>query len=306
LVFAFGSPLGLESSVTQGIVSAKARQLRREDPMIYVQTDAPINPGNSGGPLVDTEGRVVGINTLILSQSGGSEGLGFAAPSNIVKTIFEQIRDSGRVRRGVIGVYAQTLTPALSQGLGIPIESKVILGDVMPNGPGAQAGLNPGDIILTLDGKAMENARQFDVNVYGKQIGKKVTLEVRRGSRDLSIDCEVVERPGDLFRFKELANPEDSHVEELDILALEVDQRIRSMLPNLRYDAGVLVAVSSGRASVWGDGLIPGDVIYNVNDKRVTTVNELRKAVGKMKSSEIFVVHLERHGQLMYAALEIE
>ena len=111
LVLAFGSPLGLDSSVTLGVVSAVARQLEPDDPMIYIQTDASINPGNSGGPLVDTDGRVVGINTLILSQSGGNEGLGFAAPSNIVRNVFEQVRKYGRVRRGEIGVRAQTITP---------------------------------------------------------------------------------------------------------------------------------------------------------------------------------------------------
>ncbi len=117
IVLAYGSPLGLENSVSMGIVSAVGRQLEIDDPMVYIQTDAPINPGNSGGPLVDTEGRVVGINTMILSQSGGNEGLGFAAPSNIVKTVFEQIRSGGRVRRGTIGVFAQTITPTLAAAL---------------------------------------------------------------------------------------------------------------------------------------------------------------------------------------------
>jgi serine protease Do len=117
LVFAFGSPLGLENSVSMGIVSAVGRQLELDDPMVYVQTDAPINPGNSGGPLVDTTGKVVGINTLILSQGGGNEGIGFAAPSNIVKTVFEQIKAGGRVRRGTFGVFAQTITPTVATAL---------------------------------------------------------------------------------------------------------------------------------------------------------------------------------------------
>src|SRR5215203_2933204 len=115
LVLAFGSPLGLDSSVTLGVVSAVARQLEPDDPMIYIQTDASINPGNSGGALVDTEGRLVGISTLIYSQSGGNEGIGFAAPSNIVRNIFEQIRKTGRVRRGEIGVSAQTITATLAE-----------------------------------------------------------------------------------------------------------------------------------------------------------------------------------------------
>ncbi len=111
LVLAFGSPLGLENSVTMGVVSATARQLRPEDPMIYIQTDTPINPGNSGGPLVDLQGHVIGINTFILSQSGGSEGIGFAAPSNIARNVFTQLSKSGQVRRGSIDVYAQSISP---------------------------------------------------------------------------------------------------------------------------------------------------------------------------------------------------
>ncbi|MCI0422915.1 MAG: trypsin-like peptidase domain-containing protein, partial [Acidobacteria bacterium] len=151
LVLAFGSPLGLENSVTMGVVSATARQLRVEDPMIYIQTDTPINPGNSGGPLVDLQGRVVGINTFILSRSGGSEGIGFAAPGNIVRNVFEQIRKAGRVRRGTIGVYAQTISPELAQGLNLPNDWGVILGDVFPGGPADGAGLKEGDVILTLN-----------------------------------------------------------------------------------------------------------------------------------------------------------
>jgi serine protease Do len=119
LVFAFGSPLGLDSSVSMGVISSVARQLRPDDPMIYIQTDASINPGNSGGPLIDTNGRVIGINTFILSQSGGKEGIGFAAPSNIVRNVYYQIRVSGRVRRGEIGVNAQTITPEIARGLGL-------------------------------------------------------------------------------------------------------------------------------------------------------------------------------------------
>src|SRR3954453_3910617 len=150
IVLAFGSPLGLDSSVTMGVVSAVARQLEADDPMIYIQTDASINPGNSGGPLVDAEGRVIGINTLILSQSGGNEGLGFAAPSNIVKNVFEQVREYGHVRRGEIGVRAQTITPTLAEGLHLTRDWGVVLGDVVPEGPAARAGLQVGDIVVAL------------------------------------------------------------------------------------------------------------------------------------------------------------
>ena len=139
LVLAFGSPLGLDNSVSLGVVSAIARQLEPESPMIYVQTDASINSGSSGGPLVDLRGRIVGINTLILSQAGGFEGLGFSAPSNIVRTVYEQIRRFGRVRRGDIGVRAQTVTPILARGLALPRDRGVVLADALPGSPADQA-----------------------------------------------------------------------------------------------------------------------------------------------------------------------
>ena len=155
VVFAFGSPLGLDNSVTMGIVSAVGRQREPDDPMVYVQTDAPINPGSSGGPLVDAAGRVVGINTFILSQSGGNQGLGFAAPSNIVRTVFEQIKTTGRVRRGTLGVVAQTITPMLAAGLrSAAHRAASSSSDVAPGGPGAhRPASRPGDVVLALDGK---------------------------------------------------------------------------------------------------------------------------------------------------------
>ncbi len=134
LVLGLGSPLGFENSVSLGVVSAVARQLTPEDPMIYVQTDAPINPGSSGGPLVNTRGELVGINTLIISQSGGHEGIGFAAPSNIVRHVYEQITRLGHVRRGQIGARAQTITPVLAEGLGLSRTWGVVLADVVPGG----------------------------------------------------------------------------------------------------------------------------------------------------------------------------
>ena len=146
LVFAFGSPLGLDNTVTMGVVSAVGRQLEPDDPMVYIQTDAPINPGSSGGPLVNAQGQVVGINTLILSQGGGNEGLGFAAPSNIVRSVYEQLKAHGRVRRGSIGVLVQSITPVLAEALQLPQDTGAFVADVDADGPAAKAGLRIGDI----------------------------------------------------------------------------------------------------------------------------------------------------------------
>ena len=193
------SPLGLGDSVTLGVVSAAARQLRPDDPMIYIQTDASINPGNSGGALVDVQGQVVGISTFILSQSGGSEGLGFAAPSNIVRAVYEQIRTDGRVHRGVIGVRAQTITPELAHGLALAQDWGVVLGDVFPGGPADHAGLKVGDIVLTLEGKSMENGRQFQVNLYRRAVGdpRRTRGAARVGeTRLFSRSGRAARRPG--------------------------------------------------------------------------------------------------------------
>jgi serine protease Do len=147
---AFGNPFGLEGSASTGVVSSTSRQLKPDDPMAYIQTDAPINPGNSGGPLVDIEGRVVGINTLIFTRSGGSEGIGFAVPSNVVSNIYSQIRKDGHVHRGHIGVGLQSITPTLAKGLGLGQDWGVVVNDLEPEGPAKTAGVEIGDVILSL------------------------------------------------------------------------------------------------------------------------------------------------------------
>ena len=306
IVFAFGSPLGLDNSVSMGIVSAVGRQLELDDPMVYIQTDAPINPGNSGGPLVNTEGRLVGINTLILSQSGGNEGLGFAAPSNIVRTVFEQIRTTGRVRRGTIGVYAQTVTPTLATALKLPQEWGVILGDVFPQTPAAVAGLQVGDLVLTLDGKPMENGRQFEVNLYRRAVGDLVTLEVVRGEKTLKIPVAVAERPDDPLRFSDLVSPERNIVPRLGVLALDINERIATMIGGLRLGRGVLVAARSADSPTAEHTLEAGDVIVSLNGVPVLTLADFRSAIGKMPARSPVVLQVQRDGQLMFVALEMQ
>jgi serine protease Do len=305
MVFAFGSPLGLTNSVSMGVVSAVARQLTPESPMIYVQTDAPINPGNSGGPLVNMRGELVGINTLIFSQSGGSEGIGFAAPSNIVKAVYKQIRLHGRVKRSAIGVNVQTINPLLAEGLDIAQHWGVIVSDVYPGGPAFAAGLKPGDIILTLDNKIMENARQFNVNLYGKSEGEKVKLEVLRGIKRLTIYAQVYEiRDGSSF-FMNMADVEKNLVPELGILALELNEELLSILPSVRSKNGVLVGALVGEVNSWEGDLRTGDIIVAVNKVPIYNFDSLRDYTTTMGSGHICAVHIEREGQFRYVTLEI-
>jgi len=306
LVMAFGSPLGLDNSASLGVVSAVARQLETESPMIYIQTDAPINPGNSGGPLVDTEGRVVGINTLIFSQGGGSEGLGFAAPSNIVRNVFEQIQKTGTVRRGEIGATTQTLTPTLCAGLGIPRTDGVLVADVAAGSGAARGGLAPEDVIVAVDGKPMENARQLNVNLYRRAPGSSVTLDVMRGPLRKSIVVTVSERARDPEALLALLTPERNVVPRLGLLALDLDEDVAKRLPPLRAKAGVVVAGVTGEGPSWAEVPQPGDVIYTVNGAFVSSVDALRDLVAKLQPGQPVVLRVERSGSLMYLAAEVE
>jgi len=305
IVFAYGSPLGLNNSVSMGVVSSVARQLTQESPMIYIQTDASINPGNSGGPLINMRGEVVGINTMIFSQSGGSEGIGFAAPSNIVKTIFRQLKLNGRVMRGMIGVNTQTITPYLAAGLNISQTWGVIISDVFPGGPAYKTGLKPGDIILTLDGKIMENGRQFRVNLYGKDEGDPVTLEILRGIKRLTFHVKIYEEKDMPQSFVNMINPEKNLIPGLGIIGLELNDKLLKLLPPLRSKNGILVGALVGEITSWDGDLRTGDVIVSLNRVPIYDFNTLKTVTDTLKAGHVCVVHLERNGEYKYVTLEI-
>lgn len=303
LVLAFGSPLGFSNSVTMGVVSAVGRQLEEEARMVYIQTDAPINPGNSGGPLVDLDGAVVGINTLIASQSGGSEGVGFAAPSNIVRYVCDQLRQWHRVRRGEIGVVAQTVTPALAAGLKLPRDWGVILADVVPGGPAERAGLRPGDMVYALDGKPMENGRQFDVDLYRKPVGQVVSLEVVRGLQHAVVRVPVAERRDDEIALGALVSPEHNLVPRLGVLGLDLTPDLAPLLPGARGTRGVVVAAVALDAPA---PLQPGDVIYAVNGTPVFTLAQLQARLTPLPAGWSLVLQVGRRGQLRYVVVTLE
>jgi serine protease Do len=306
MVLAFGSPLGLQNSVSLGIVSAVARQLEAESPMVYVQTDASINLGNSGGPLVDARGRLVGVNTLILSGAPSAAGPGFAAPSNIVRAVFEQIKRTGRVRRGEIGVRAQTVTPVLAAGLGLKREQGAVLADVAPGSPADRAGLSVGDLVLTLDGKPIENGRQLYVNLYRREVGDIVRLEVLRGEKPTTVTVRVAERADPLSAATLLSDPRENVVARLGILAATLDPKLAAGLP-LRSKSGVVVASAIASALDSDNGsLAPGDVIHAVNGQWISDLAALRAAVDGAKPGSAVVLQVERRGELMYLAFTVE
>jgi serine protease Do len=288
------------------VVSAAARQIKQDSPMIYIQTDASINPGNSGGPLVDMSGRVVGLNTMILTQSGGSEGIGFAIPSDTLRNAYTQIRKEGHVHRGQIGVSVETITPLLAAGLGLPQDWGVLVADVTPDGPADKSGLKPGDIVLSLDGKPMENARQLEVNLWRFPVGDKVNLEVLHGADRLTMDVSVTAQDDDPQRFADMVNPEKNLIPKLGILGVEIDKRLAPLLPDLRKQYGIVVAARAAGSEGLGVDLRPGDVIYAINNEPTATVAALTGALGQMKSGDAVVLQVERDGALMYVAFEME
>jgi serine protease Do len=304
LVFAFGSPFGLENSVTMGIVSSPARQVQPDGPMIYIQTDAPINPGNSGGPLVDSSGALVGINTFIVSPSGSNAGVGFAAPSNIVRSVYEQIKTKGAVIRGHIGVKAQTITPQLAAALGLAQQSGVLISDVARRSAAEAAGLEVRDIILALNGKALENARQFEVNIYGKA-GETVTLDLLRGTTKLTKQVAVLEREPN--REELLSRLEGVLVNKLEVFAVDLNEKATPLLPGLRRLAGVVVVANTTEPGAAKDALlIPGDVVYSVNGTNVSTVTELEKLLSSRQTGESVALQLERAGHLQFTVVELQ
>ena len=305
LVLAFGSPYGFDSSVTMGIISSVARQLQPDDRVIYIQTDAPINPGNSGGPLVDVNGRVMGINTMNVSPSGTSTGLGFAVPSNIVRSVVAQLREHGVFVRGEIGVDARTITPELAAGLELARTDGVVIQDVLPRGPASNAGLRIGDIVLSLNDKPMENARQFAVNLYTAASGEIVQLEILRGEATSTYFVRVAVRPGQPQSVARFVDRQQRLIPRLGILAIAIDDAVSDLLPVLRIPNGILVTNVALSAGAPQGLFLPGDVIHAVNGQSPGSVDELESALTRIRRGESVVLQIERAGRLSFVVAEL-
>jgi serine protease Do len=305
MVFAFGSPEGLQGSVSMGVVSATARQPDADATMVFIQTDAPINPGSSGGPLVNIDGEVVGINTFILTEGGGNEGLGFAIPSATVAFAYPQLRKFGHVHRGQTGIAVQAITANLAAGLKLPTDRGVIVSDVLPASPADAVGLKTQDIITTIDGSPAGNLPSLATRLLMRRGGDRIKLGVLRGSQKLSFDVLVVELPHEFDRLADLADPDKGLVAKLGIVGIEIDSRVAAMLPGLRVASGVIVAARAADSNV-DTTLAAGDVIHSINSVSVENIESLRSALDHLAPNSSVVLQIERDGKLMFVSFQLD
>ena len=306
IVVAVGSPSGLQNSVTMGVISSAWRQPDPDNPMVYLQTDAPINRGNSGGPLVDVSGAVVGLNTFIISSSGGSEGLGFAIPARIVDFVYRSLREYGRVEHVDIGVVAQTVTAPIAEGLALSQDWGVLIADLLPHGPADVAGVKVGDVVLTVDGYAIRGVAEFTAALYQHPPQAPLQVDVLRGGQKLSLRMVALVVRDTMDQLTEAPDPVKSHIEPLDILGMDLNDTLRSVVPALRTTAGVVVVGRARGFNTVDTGLEPGDVISSLNRTSIGSVADLRTAVARLKRGDPVVLRIEHLGRFRYLTFEME
>jgi Do/DeqQ family serine protease len=297
LVLAIGDPFGVGQTVTSGIVSGLARSIGENAYGSLIQTDAAINPGNSGGPLIDLAGRLIGINSAIFSPSGGSNGIGFAIPSNLVKSVIEAARHGGQVVRPWLGVSDQTVTPTLAQSFGLPHPEGVLVRDLAPDSPAARAGLERGDVILSFDGHDVGSPEELRFRVATQDVNARAMLKIWRNGRTFDIPVALSAPP---------------EVPPRDLTTLGGQEPLAgATVANLNpaFDAelgldetktGVIVRrVAEGS---YGDrlGFAPGDILVGINDTVIDNVRTLQKAVS---SDGPWRITIEREGKRMTLAV---
>lgn len=283
VVLAVGNPFGIGQTVTTGIVSATGRAgtlgLDYED---FIQTDAAINPGNSGGALVDIEGRLIGINTAILSRSGGNQGIGFAIPTNLAKDVMESLMKDGHVTRGYLGVMIQDLTPDLAEQFNAKSAKGALVGDVSAKGPAEKAGLRSGDVVVAFNGKKIDNSRHLKLQVARTQPGTTVPVKVLREGSEKTLQVKVQELPGENVA---LNNRGDSRDEgSLNGVAVaDIDTRAREQFRIPEDIDGVVVTDVAPDSEAAQAGVRPGDVVLEINRK---PVNSAEQAVELTKNAD--------------------
>ena len=293
-VVAIGNPFGLNHTVTSGIVSAKGRVIGAGPYDDFIQTDASINPGNSGGPLFDLRGNVVGINTAIIPQG---QGIGFAIPVNMAKSLLPQLMENGSVTRGYLGVGIQSLTPSLAQALKLGARKGALVSEIMPDSPAAQAGIERGDVIVKFNGKAVDDSRHLAAAVAATPVGKDAELLVLRDGGEKTLSLKVAAMPNQ--DAPTAANDPSSRGEwgmELQTLSPE-----ESRAQGLASGQGVgVVAVQPGSPADEA-GLRPGDVLLQVNRQAVGSIEDVKAAVASNDGDQLLLLVKRQQGNLFVA-----
>ena len=304
LVFALGSPEGFRNSVSIGVVSAVGRVSETDSAATYIQTDAAINAGSSGGALVDMKGNLIGITSFMITEGGGSEGLGFALPSTLVYSIFQALKNTGHVDYGEVGIRVQNVTPELAAGLQLAQDWGVIISDVDPGTSAASAGVQAQDIILTLDNSSISSSPQFVAALYHKKPGDHVTLSLLRGQRQFSIDMPVLERDRFSAKLLDRDSVNGALVPRLGVLCARVTEGDHPH-PVFRSHSGVTVVARLANSDTKND-LTSGDVIESVNGMKAIDVDTLRALIDKLDPGSTVVLRIERRKQFKYLTIEIE
>jgi serine protease Do len=292
VVLAVGSPFGLAQTVTMGIVSAMGRNgMGVEDYEDFIQTDAAINPGNSGGPLADAEGRVVGINTFILSGSGGNQGVGFAVPINLARNIMDRLIKTGKVERGYLGVWIQDLTPALAEQFNVRAGQGALVGEVTDDSPAAEVGLKNGDVIIEFNGKTVTDNRQFRFAVAQCAPGTKVTLKVLRQGREKTFEVTLKELPNQTLASKGGGGEQgDTTSDALNGVTVgDLDSATRNQLNIPARVRGAVVVDIDQDSPAYEAGLRQGDIIQEINREPVKSADEAVEASKRIKNKHILL-----------------
>jgi serine protease Do len=296
-VMAIGNPFGLTGTVTTGIVSAVGRVIGEGPYDNFIQTDASINPGNSGGPLVNQAGQVVGINTAIYSQSGGSVGIGFAIPIEMAKAVLPQLEAQGHVTRGWLGVSIQPVTEEIAKAMHLPHAEGALVAQVLPDSPASKAGVQAGDVITSFDGHPIAKAGDLPRQVAAAKVGSTATLEVLRNDKPLTLSFQIAEMPGG-DRVAAAAVPKES-------LGLTVEPLTPALANQLGVPdrTGVVVARVQDGSPAADAGIQPGDVIVQANRQPVKGVADLRRVIDRQKPGEAILFLIHRHDASLFVAL---
>jgi serine protease Do len=311
VVLAVGNPFGLRQTVTMGIISAVGRGgIGIVDYENFIQTDAAINMGNSGGALVDIQGRLLGINTAIFTRSGGSQGIGFAVPSNLAREVMQSLREKGRVVRGYIGATVQTLTPELADAMKLKGQpTGALVGEVEQNSPSQKAGMKTGDVITAVNGKKISDARELRLMIGSMAPGTKAQIEVNRGGQTKTFDVQLAEMPAATAEQGAESTPQESGEPEKatvfgGIAVADVTADIRIAL-NLPKDVqGAVIAEIDADSPAAKAGLREGDVIQEVNKQPVKSAKDLVAISKKLKPNEKILLRVYSQGRSGYVALE--